>query len=169
MAISARLRMLLIKNRIRYTSHKHPTAYTAQEIAAAQHVSGKQLAKCVLVNTSNGFFLAVLPAVELVDFAKLKKLLRVKKLKLASESDIKRLFPDVEIGAMSIFGNLYSVPTIVDKALTEAEQIVCNAGSHTKTITLHYRDFEKVAKPKVGAFGLPVGKAAKGKATPKKA
>lgn len=163
MAISARLRGLLSKNRIRYTSHRHPTAYTAQEIAAAQHVSGKQLAKCVLVSTDKGFFLAVLPAVVLIDFAKLKTLVRAKKLSLANESDIKRLFPDVEVGAMSVFGNLYNVPTVVDKALTSAEQIVCNAGSHTKTITLRYRDFEKLAKPRVGGFGLPIGKAAKGK------
>jgi Ala-tRNA(Pro) deacylase len=168
MAISARLRGLLSKNRIRYTSHRHPTAYTAQEIAAAQHVSGKQLAKCVLVNTDKGFFLAVLSAVELIDFAKLKTLVRAKKLKLAGESDIKRLFPDVEVGAMSVFGNLYNVPTVVDKALTASEQIVCNAGSHTKTITLRYRDFETLVKPKVGTFGLPVGKAAKGKAKSKK-
>ena len=163
MAISSRLKAFLTKHKIRYKSHKHPTAYTAQEIAAAQHVSGKQLAKCVLVNTDKGYFLAVLPAVELVDFAKLKKVLRAKKLSLASESDIKRLFPDVDVGAMSPFGNLYDVPTAVDKTLTEANEIVCNAGSHTETITLRYRDFEKWAKPKVGAFGLPVAKATKAK------
>ena len=163
MAISSRLKAFLTKHKIKYKSHKHPTAYTAQEIAAAQHVSGKQLAKCVLVNTDKGYFLAVLPAVVLVDFTKLKKVLRAKKLRLASESDIKRLFPDVDVGAMSPFGNLYDVPTVVDKTLTEADGIVCNAGSHTETITLRYRDFEKRAKPKVGAFGLPVAKAAKAK------
>ena len=163
MAISSRLKTFLAKQKITYTSHKHPTAYTAQEIAAAQHVSGKQLAKCVLVKTDKGHALAVLPAIELVDFAKLKNVLRVKKLSLASEPDIQRLFPDVDVGAMSPFGNLYNIPTVVDKALTEAEEIVCNAGSHTQTVTLRYRDFEKWAAPRVGSFGRPASKAAKPK------
>lgn len=164
MAIAARLKAFLAQHRIRYTTQKHPTAYTAQEIAAALHVSGKQLAKCVVVNTDKGVVLAVLPAASLIDFAKLKKVLRAKKLELAHESDIKRAFPDVEIGAMSVFGNLYNVPVVVDKALAASEQIACNAGSHTKTITLRYKDFEKTAKPKFGAFSLPAGKAAKKKA-----
>ena len=163
MAISSRLKTFLAKHKIKYKTRKHPTAYTAQEIAAAQHVSGKQLAKCVLVNTDKGYFLAVLPAIELVDLAKLKKLLRVKKLSLASEADIRRLFPDVDVGAMSSFGNLYDVPTVMDKALADAEEIVCNAGSHAETITLRYRDFEKWAAPRVGSFGLPVAKARKTK------
>ena len=163
MAMSSRLKAFLTKQKIAYTSHKHPTAYTAQEIAAAQHVSGKQLAKCVLVHTDKGHVLAVLPAIELVDFAKLKKVLRVKKLRLASEADIQRLFPDVDVGAMSPFGNLYNIPTVVDKALAGADEIVCNAGSHTQTVTLRYRDFEKWATPRVGSFGQPVSKAAKPK------
>ena len=168
MAIAARLKTLLDGSKIKYTVAKHAVVYTAQEIAAAQHVSGKQLAKCVLVTTDKGFFLAVLPAVELIDFAKLKTLVRAKKLSLAGESDIKRLFPDVEVGAMSVFGNLYNVPTVVDKTLAASERIVCNAGSHTKTITLRYQDFETLVKPRVGTFGLPVGKKAKSKAKPKK-
>lgn len=163
MAIAARLKAFLSQQRIRYTTQKHPTAYTAQEIAAALHLSGKQLAKCVVVNTDTGVVLAVLPASSLIDFAKLKKALRAKKLELARESDIKRAFPDVEIGAMSIFGHLYNVPVIVDNTLAASEQIACNAGSHTKTITLRYKDFEKTAKPNVGAFSLPPGKAAKKK------
>lgn len=163
MAIAARLRAFLSQQRIRYTTQKHPEAYTAQEIAAALHLSGKQLAKCVVVNTDKGVVLAVLPAVSLIDFPKLKKALRAKKLELAKESDIKKAFPDVEVGAMSVFGHLYDVPVIVDKSLTAAAEIACNAGDHTKTITLKYKDFERTAKPKVGAFSLPPGKAAKKK------
>ena len=159
MAVSARLKVFLTKSKIKYKSAKHPLAYTAQEIAASQHVSGKELAKCVVVNTERGCILAVLPAVQLVDLAKLKKLLKAKKLTLATEAQIKHAFPDVEVGAMSPFGNLYTVPVIVEKSLATYEDLVCNAGSHTDTVRLRYRDFEKAVKPRVALFGLAATKA----------
>ena len=154
MAISSTLKTFLDTHKVKYKSLKHPTVYTAQEIAAAQHVPGRQLAKCVLVKTERGVHLAVLPAIHLVDLAKLKTVLRVKKVCLANEVDIKLAFADVEVVAMSPFGTLYQVPTIVDKALAQSEEIVCNAGSHTETIKLRYRDFERLAKPRVGLFAL---------------
>ena len=49
MAISGRLRNFLDGARIRYSVAAHPVVYTAQEIAAAQHVPGRQLAKSVLI------------------------------------------------------------------------------------------------------------------------
>jgi len=159
MAISSTLKAFLTKHKIKYKSQSHPAVYTAQEIAAAQHVPGKQLAKCVLVKTDKGFYLAVLPAIYLVDLAKLKKLLKAKRLSLASESDIKQVFPDVDVGAMPPFGNLYNVPTVVEKSLAESDEIVCNAGTHTETTKLRYQDFAKLAKPKVGSFGLHVATA----------
>ncbi len=156
MAISSTLKTFLQQSGIPYTAKQHPVAYTAQEIAAAQHVSGKQLAKCVLVLTDRGPFLAVLPAVQLIDLAKLKALLRAKRVGIGREADIKKAFPDVEVGAMSAFGNLYHVPVVVEQALADAAQLVCNAGTHTETIALRYQDFARVAHPTVGTFGRPV-------------
>ncbi len=156
MAVDAKLKHFLTTQNISFTHRKHPAVYTAQEIAAAQHVSGKQLAKCVLIKTERGPHLAVLPAAQLIDLGKLKKVLKVKHLSIAREADIKAAFPDIETGAMSPFGNLYNVPTVVDARLAECPEITCNAGSHTDTFTLHYRDFERVAKPKVGSFALEV-------------
>jgi len=157
MAISEKLRAFLQESKVRYTTAKHPVAYTAQEIAAAQHVPGRQLAKSVLVNTDREPVLAVLPAVHLIDLKKLKALLGVGKVTIAKEADIKQRFPDVEVGAMSPFGNLYGVRVVADKGLGEAAEIVFNGGSHTETIKMRYGDFATLVKPKVGAFGLPIG------------
>ena len=159
--MSPGLKTFLTQQRITVTRVKHPVAYTAQEIAAAQHVPGKQLAKCVLVRTNQGVRLVVLPAAYRVDFAKLKKLLNAKSLSLASESDITQAFPGVEVGAMSVFGNLYSVPVIVDTSLAASPDIICNAGTHSETIKLRYRDFERVVKPKVGSFATAPPRPAK--------
>ena len=169
MAISDRLKAFLQESRVKYAAAKHPVVYTAQEIAAAQHVPGRQLAKCVLVKTDRGPVLAVLPAIRLIDLKKLKALLGAKTLSIGKEADIKERFPDVEVGAMSPFGNLYQVPVVVDRELGESEEIVFNAGSHTDTIKMRYRDFAALVKPKAGPFGQPVGGPAKKKSGSKPA
>lgn len=158
MAVSERLKTFLDGAKVKYTVTKHPVVYTAQEIAAAQHVPGRQLAKCVLVKTDRGPALAVLPAVHLIDLKKLTAVLRAKTVTIAKEPDIKQAFPDVEVGAMSPFGNLYQVPVVVDQDLGQDDRVVFNAGSHTETISLRYRDLVALSKPKVGGFGRPIGR-----------
>lgn len=156
MAVSKTLKACLDGAKVKYTVAKHPVVYTAQEIAAAQHVPGRQLAKCVLVKTDGGPVLAVLPAIQLIDLKKLKLVLKAKTLTIAKETDIKAQFPDVEVGAMSPFGHLYQVPVVVDHALGQAHEIVFNAGSHTETIKMRYQDFAALVKPKTGSFGQPI-------------
>lgn len=156
MAIPDRLKAFLAASKIPYTVDRHPVVYTAQEIAAAQHVPGGQFAKSVLVNTARGPVLAVLPAVQLIDLKRLKSLLRATTASIAKEADIKRCFPDVEVGAMPPFGNLYEIPVVVDQALTESEYIVFNAGSHTETMRMRSHDFAALVHPKVGTFGQPI-------------
>lgn len=169
MAISGKLASFLQTEKVKYVAVKHPVAYTAQEIAAAQHVPGKQLAKSVLILTEHGATLAVLPAIVRIDLKKLKGVLRAKKLTIGREADIKLRFPDLEVGAMSPFGNLYAVPVVVDKQLTEVGDIVFNGGTHTDTVKMKYADFARLVKPKVGVFGEPFpGQKQKKKAAPKK-
>lgn len=168
MAIAQRLKAFLDDAKVTYTTARHQVAYTAQEIAAAQHVPGRHLAKCVLVKTDRGPVLAVLPAIHRVDFKQLKALLGAKTLTIASEADIKAQFPDVEVGAMSPFGNLYGVPVAVERGLSESEMIVFNAGTHAETVSMRYQDFVSLAKPTAGAFGRHVSGRAK-RATAKRA
>ena len=156
MAVSERLTGWLDGAKVKYSTMKHPVVYTAQEIAAAQHVPGRQLAKCVLVKTDRGPVLAVLPAVHLIDLKKLKALLGAKTVAIAKEADIKERFPDVEVGAMSPFGNLYQVPVVVDRAWEDSDEVVFNAGSHTDTIKMRYQEMVALITPKLGAFGQPV-------------
>ncbi len=161
MAISERLKTFLQASKVSYTTAKHPVVYTAQEIAAAQHVPGRQLAKSVLVNTDRGPLLAVLPAIHLIDLKQLKTLAGAKTLSIGKEADIKQRFHDVEVGAMSPFGILYDVPVVVDRDLGDSDDIVFNAGTHTETIKMRYRDFAALVKPKTGAFGRPISGPAK--------
>ena len=153
MAIPATLKKFLTVQKIKHKALKHEVAYTAQEMAAAQHVPGKQVAKTVLVKTDKGYVLAVLPAIHLIHFTQFRKIAKARKASLASEKEIEKLTPGFAAGATPPFGVLFNLPTIVDKALTEDVEIVFSGGSHTDSIKIKYADFAKVAKPVVGAFG----------------
>ena len=50
MPILTKLKEFLDVNRVRYEVRSHPTAYTAQEVAAEEHIPGREMAKVVMVS-----------------------------------------------------------------------------------------------------------------------
>ena len=145
----------LKENKVDYEILHHPEAVTAQRIAQAEHVKGRRHAKIVMVKSGEQHLMTVLPADHQIDLKKLKKAVG-KTVSLDSEQEFKPLFPDCAVGAMPPFGNLYGVPTYVDKSLSEEEYIVFEAGTHTDAIKLSYRDYEKIAKPRVEDFAIKI-------------
>ena len=75
MAIVGRLEDFLTTQGAEFRKLSHPEAYTAQEMAAAMHVPGGELAKVVMVKAGKRFIMAVLPANFRVDFGKLRDVL----------------------------------------------------------------------------------------------
>ncbi len=147
-----KLKAFLDENKVKYVTIKHSSAYTAQEIAAKTHVSGKEFAKTVIIKVDGKMTMAVLPASYQVDFALLEQIVGTKKVALATEEEFKYLFPDCEIGAMPPFGNLYDMEVFVAETLAEDKEIAFNAGNHTELIKLNYEDFERLVKPRVFKF-----------------
>jgi Ala-tRNA(Pro) deacylase len=154
MTISKRLKDYLEKNRIPYELGYHMMVYTAQEVAAAQHVPGKEMAKVVMVKADGKMVMLVLPASYQVDMKKLKAALQCKKVGMAKEKDFEELFPECEIGAMPPFGNLYNIDVWVDQVLAEDEFIVVQGGSHVETLKIKYSDYARLVSPKVGDFSV---------------
>jgi Ala-tRNA(Pro) deacylase len=146
------LRNFLDQNHIRYVVISHSKAFTAQGIAAVAHISGKELAKTVILKLDGALGMAVLPASYQVNLEAIRRATGVKTAELASEREFKQHFSDCETGAMPPFGNLYSIPVYVDEALTDDKEIAFNAGSHYELIRLAYEDFERLAKPLVLSF-----------------
>ncbi len=147
-----KLKDFLDSKDIKYVTISHSTAYTANEVAASAHISGKELAKTVMVKIDGKMTMTVLPASYKVDFGLLQEAVGASKAELASEQEFQDMFPGCEIGAMPPFGNLYGMEVFVDESLCEDEEIAFNAGSHTELIRLSYKDFEKLVKPKVVKF-----------------
>jgi Ala-tRNA(Pro) deacylase len=149
MNIPARLENYLAEKHVPYTRSTHRLAYSAQGVAAAQHVAGWTVAKTVILKTENQFLMVVLPAPMKVDLHLLREQLPFKELELADEWEFGRLFPDCQLGAMAPFGNLYGLPVYVEESLARQDEIVFNAGTHVDTIRMKYKDFDQLVRPSV--------------------
>jgi Ala-tRNA(Pro) deacylase len=149
MPILRKLRDYLDTHKSKYQVLTHSTAYTAQEVAAAQHIPGRQIAKVVMVKKENSTpVMLVLPASHKVNFAWLQEVLH-SPVTLEQEREFRDLFPDCETGAEPPFGNLFDLETIVDTALTKDEEIVFNAGSHWQTVRMRYDDYARLVHPRI--------------------
>lgn len=156
MSISNRVKKLLDDNGIEYSHSEHAPLYTAQEVAQAEHVPGREFAKTVILTDGEAFIMAVLPATRKVDLEALREAAGNPDLRLASEDEFQRLFPNCEIGAMAPFGNLYDLPVFVDQSLRADETITFNAGTHVDAIRMSYAVYEELVAPVVADFSVPL-------------
>ncbi len=156
MSVLERLKEYMDERNIRYICIDHSPAYTGQELAESIHISGKEIAKTVILNAGGSYKMAVLPASRKINFDYLEEQTGIKGVRLANEDEIKDLFPDCEVGAMPPFGNLYDMPVYSASALSEDEEIVFNAGTHTDAIRMRYDDYIALVNPDVINFSEPV-------------
>jgi len=150
--MTMRLDELLTSRHVPFDRMPHRPAYTANRMAQALHVPGKDVAKTVLLRTGHGHVLAVVPATHHVDLDQVRRDLGEERVELAPEEEMDRLFPDCERGAIPPFGSLYHLPTLVDESLTQDEQIVFEAHNHQEAIRMAYRDYEALEHPRKGHF-----------------
>jgi Ala-tRNA(Pro) deacylase len=153
--IQKRLTEFLDSHHIKYVHIHHSPAFTAREVAVSAHLPFREVAKTVVLATHGVYFLAILPASEMIDLPLLRELLEKQDLRLASESELNALFPECEVGAMPPFGNLFQMDVIVSPPLTEDEEIAFNAGSHRDMVRMSYADYERLVDPKVLPFSTP--------------
>src|SRR5439155_16230813 len=92
-----------------YRVSRHSTAYTAQELAAAEHVSGKRVIKPVIIQADGQFMMCALPACYRVDVNELKTQLMADDVRIADEETVRELFTDCEPGAEPPIGRLYGM------------------------------------------------------------
>jgi len=150
-----KLKEFLDNSLVAYEVLTHPVAFTAQQLAAVQHVKGKQLAKVVVARSGSEFIMIVLPAPYHVGLQRARAVTGRQDLEIANESEFASLFAGCEPGAMPPFGNLYNVPVWVDESLAQDEEIVFNACTHTEAIKMKYSDFARLVHPTVAKLRMP--------------
>jgi Ala-tRNA(Pro) deacylase len=126
----------------------HSPKPTAQETAAIAHISGRRFAKTVVLRCDGQYVLAVVPATETIDLGRYRQALG-RALDVAGETELERLFPQCETGAMPPLGGLFGLPVVADACLARQESIAVNGGTHTDVIELRWADYEKAEHPQL--------------------
>lgn len=144
---SRRLIEFLDRENAKYSIVRHSPAVTASEIAEAAHLSGRLLAKTVIVNVNGRLAMAVVPASDRLHPERLAEDLGSNDVKIAPESAFRDRFPDCEPGAMPPFGNLYDMTVFLSPLLAREEMIAFNAGTHHELVQMRYDDFERLVQP----------------------
>jgi Ala-tRNA(Pro) deacylase len=149
MPILGKLQEFLDLSGVPYTHTVHPPAYTAREVACAEHVPPQEVAKVVVVVATGEYKMLVVPASKVVDFQEVRDALGCNTARLATEAELARLFPDCDLGAMPPFGNLYNMKVLMDANLLADEKIVFNAGTHRDVVHLRQEDYRRLVHPEV--------------------
>lgn len=144
-----KVREFLDSHNVKYLVISHSIAYTAQGIAALVHVSGKKLAKTVIVKIDGVLAMAVIPASQHVDLELLRSITGAGNVELATEQEFQRAFPDCETGAMPPFGNLYDMAVYADASLAKHEEITFTAGTHRELLRMAWADILRLVDPQV--------------------
>lgn len=147
MPIPGIVRSFLKDHHIKYEALYHPSSYTAQQLAHVEHITGGAVIKVVLIKSGGESVMVLLPASYKLDFTNLKKVLKNNEIRLCTEEEIRKLFPDCEIGAEPPFGNLYGLKVYADESLLGQKEVLCFAGTHREAMQIKYEDLIKWTKP----------------------
>jgi len=129
---------------------EHAHTERAADEAAALGIGAEEVAKTLVLVASSGNVRAVLAASERIDLHKVAAMLGVggKKVRLASEDDLARSYPDFELGAVPPFGGRED-QVIVDEQLAGRDSVVLEAGSHDRSVRLKAADLVRVTSAQV--------------------
>ena len=141
----------------KYERITHAEAFTAQEEAAAAHISGWSWAKVVIVKHRDGFAMAVLPACCTIDMNRLGGAIGFGEIELASVEDMLKIFPGCELGAIPPFGRLFGVRTFVEDGLLEQRDITMPAGDHRTAVRMRTTEYLRLVEPQRARFAVHEG------------
>lgn len=145
------IKKLLDDKKINYKVTEHEPVYTSDQAAKVRNTPLKQGAKALVIIADKKPVMIVIAANKKIDFKKFKTIYKIKDLRMATPDEVKEI-TGVEIGAVPPLGNIFNIPLYVDASLTKNKEISFNAGEHTKSIDVTYRDFELVSKPIIDVF-----------------
>lgn len=144
----------LDRNGIIYSHSIHAPAYTARDVASAERVPARNVAKTVVYAGDNGFGMVVVPADCVVNFVEVARLMGLTHVRLATEPEMAQLFPRSELGAMPPLREFGAMPILIDEAVAAHEFIAFNAGTHSDVIHMSFADFRRLVNPLIAAFAI---------------
>jgi Ala-tRNA(Pro) deacylase len=143
---------MLERRGVSYEELHHRVAFTAQEVAQSEHISGHRLAKVVIAMADARPVELILPASRRVALDRVRTLLGADVVRLASEAEMERIFTDCETGAIPPLRHWKDVTVLMDASMPSAGDLVFQAGTHEDAIRLKYEDWLRLVNPRVESF-----------------
>lgn len=153
MSIPAKVKNYLDQHKADYEELAHKTVYTAYDAAQTLKKELKAIAKNLLVQADKTFVLVIVPADRKLDFAKIKKALKAKNISLPKEKIMIKVLK-IKPGAISSFGKLHKLETLVDKAMLGVKSAVFSTGSFTDSVLMKVKDFVQIEEAKLADIAM---------------
>jgi Ala-tRNA(Pro) deacylase len=118
----------------------HQQAYTSIDEARALGIDAGEVLKTVAVRAAGGYALMAIPATGRLDMHLVQAAVGDRHVRLATEEELRRDFPDIELGALPPLGSLLGAPLFVDQEVLRHETVVFAAGSQTESVQLKTAD-----------------------------
>ncbi|MBI5358222.1 hypothetical protein HZB69_01160 [Candidatus Amesbacteria bacterium] len=152
MSVYEKIIQLLQDNKIEYQSLEHEPTPTCEDSARVRGTSMDMGAKALICFADKKPILIVLPCSTKLDVKSFKNLFGVKDLRFATSDEVTSL-TGLQIGAIPPLGNLFGMPTYIEKSLGTNESVAFNAGDRCKSIIMRYSDYERVCGGIIGQYG----------------
>lgn len=156
--LCSKISSILKENNCWFESFEHEPVRTSEESAKVRpEYSLHQGAKALIVqvkksNTDKRFIMLVFPADLKFDKNKVKELLGIKDIRLATEQEVSSITKGVELGGVPPFGNFFGLKVIADPKLFENEKIIFNAGDQRFSVAMKSHDYQRLVNPRIEPF-----------------
>jgi Ala-tRNA(Pro) deacylase len=125
---------------VRFAPIAHQQAYTSIAEARALGIDASDVLKTVAMRAAGGYALMAIPATCRLDMHLVQAAVGDRHVRLATEQELLRDFPDFELGALPPLGSLLGAPLYVDQEVLQHETVVFAAGSQTESVQLRTAD-----------------------------
>jgi Ala-tRNA(Pro) deacylase len=130
---------------------KHELVTSAAAEAGVTHLPPSQVAKTVVLHDGAAHVIVAIPAADRLDMRKLRDFLgATRHLRLASEDEIQRDFPALEVGAIPPFGPMVPAAEVIDSALLRQQRVLCPAGDHRHSVLVDPHEIMRITAAKAG-------------------
>lgn len=155
MATQTWIKEMLDERGMPYEERHHRVAFTAQEVAQSEHVTGHRLAKVVVVIADGRPVELIVPASRRIVLDRVRQLLAAREVRMASEAEMDRVFVDCETGAIPPLRHWRDVEVVMDVSMPKDGYMVFQSGTHEDAIRLAIEDWLPLVNPRVGSFTEP--------------
>ncbi len=118
----------------------HRQTFTSIAEARVLGVDAGEVLKTVAVRVAGGYVLTVVPATGRLDLHRVRAAVGDRHARLATEEELQRDFPDVELGALPPLAVLSGSHLYVDPEVLRHDTVVFAAGSQTESVKLKTAD-----------------------------